>query len=59
MRGPVVCVLCDKPERDCKCDRYCNLCKGEFGIKLCEDGQYYCQDCREACDVRVVETHDH
>jgi hypothetical protein len=24
---------------------------------LCADGRYYCPDCREACDLRVVETH--
>ena len=49
-------MLCDKPESDCKCDRYCCHCKGEFGIRLCVDGQYYCPDCREACDVRVVDS---
>jgi hypothetical protein len=28
-------------------------------IRLCEDGLYYCPDCREACDVRVAESGDH
>ncbi len=55
MKGLVVCALCDKPEDDCTCDRYCWLCQGLQGIRLCEDGQYYCPDCREACDVRVVD----
>ena len=55
MPGPVVCSACEKPERQCNCDRYCWLCKGQYGIRLCEDGQYYCPDCREACDIRVVD----
>ncbi len=50
----VVCVLCDKPEYECKCDRYCCICKGQDKIRLCVDGQYYCPDCREACDLAVV-----
>lgn len=55
----VVCALCDKPEHQCQCDRYCCLCQAVFGIRLCVDGQYYCPDCREAMDLRVVESHDH
>ena len=58
MRGKeVVCMQCDNPERTCKCDKYCYMCKGEFGVRLCEDGLYYCPDCREACDLRVAESH--
>jgi hypothetical protein len=55
MPGPVVCAICDKPEAYCKCDRYCTICKGQNDIRLCQDGLYYCPDCREACDVAVVE----
>jgi hypothetical protein len=55
MSSPVVCMLCEKPEWDCGCDRYCCLCSGQHAIRLCVDGQYYCPDCREACDLRVVE----
>jgi len=57
MQGPVVCVLCDKTEEQCTCDKYCCLCQAEFSIRLCIDGQYYCPDCREACDIRTVESH--
>jgi hypothetical protein len=58
MRGKeVVCMQCDLPERTCTCDKFCYLCKGDFGIRLCEDGLYYCPDCREACDLRVAESH--
>ena len=55
MKQEVVCILCDKPEPDCKCDRYCNLCKAEWSVRLCLDGQYYCPDCREACDIHTVD----
>ena len=50
----VVCMQCEKRERDCVCDRYCCICTGQFEIRLCNDGLYYCPDCREACDVNVV-----
>ena len=56
MAGPVLCAVCDKPEAECKCERYCCMCQGQFGILLCIDGQYYCPDCREACDIRVVDS---
>jgi hypothetical protein len=56
MEGPVLCQQCDKPEDGCKCERYCCHCQGQEGIRLCIDGLYYCPDCREACDVRVVDS---
>ncbi len=56
MHDQVLCALCNKPEIDCKCDRYCWFCKGQYNIRMCVDGQYYCPDCREACDVRVVDS---
>ncbi len=58
MAGPVVCSVCDKSEEYCECEKYCSICKGQHGIRLCIDGQYYCPECREACDVRVVDTRD-
>ena len=58
MRGPVQCMQCDKPERDCKCDKYCSICKGMSNIRLCEDGLYYCPECREACDVHLANNYD-
>lgn len=48
-----LCYVCGKQEEDCKCDRYCSLCHSEFAVRLTEDGQYYCSDCREACDYKV------
>lgn len=54
MAEQVLCVLCDKPEHDCQCDKYCCICKGVYHIRLCMDGQYYCPDCREACEISVV-----
>jgi len=37
-------------EEDCKCDKYCFLCMGEHDVRLVQDGCYYCQECREACE---------
>ena len=54
MQAQVVCAQCEKPERQCTCDRYCWLCKGEYLVRLGADGQYYCTDCREACDVALA-----
>ncbi len=49
-----LCQQCELPEPRCNCDKYCILCQGQYGIRLCDDGLYYCPDCREACEVRVV-----
>ncbi len=48
-----MCTVCEKSETDCKCDRYCALCYSAYGIRLCDDGLYYCTDCREACDYKT------
>lgn len=48
-----VCNMCDKPEADCNCDKYCILCKSTEDCRLCFDGCYYCQVCRDACDLTV------
>ncbi|MGH9789675.1 MAG: hypothetical protein ACRD5W_00575 [Candidatus Acidiferrales bacterium] len=55
MQVRIVCVMCDKPEYECQCDRYCWICKGQYSIRLCSDGQYYCPDCREALEISVVQ----
>jgi hypothetical protein len=59
MEGPVVCSQCDKREYDCACEKYCSICKGQLGIRLCADGLYYCPDCREACDISVADVRGH
>jgi hypothetical protein len=51
-----VCSQCDKPETKCTCEKYCSFCQSQEHVRLCEDGRYYCPDCREACDLRVAET---
>ena len=56
MAGPVLCDVCGRPESDCNCDKYCTICKGQMGVRLCVDGLYYCPDCREACDVSVADS---
>jgi hypothetical protein len=47
------CANCNHLESDCSCDRYCVLCQSDDSVRLCEDGFYYCRDCREACDLRT------
>ena len=59
MPGPIVCSVCDKAEEYCACEKYCTICKGQYKVRLCADGLYYCPDCREACEVAVANTSDH
>lgn len=47
------CGICDQVEAKCTCDKYCCLCHGFHNVRLCQDGQYYCLDCREACDLHA------
>jgi len=48
-----LCCVCGQPEDRCQCDRYCFLCHADYSVRLTEDGQYYCADCREACDYKT------
>ena len=48
----VHCSQFDQPERQCDCEKFCCLCQSMIDIKLCHDGLYYCQPCREACDYK-------
>ncbi len=50
------CLQCEKREQECGCDRYCCLCQGSTDVRLCEDSLYYCEDCREACDLHAQST---
>jgi hypothetical protein len=47
------CGICEQEEEHCSCERYCALCHGYYNVRLCKDGQYYCLDCREACDLEA------
>lgn len=55
---PFICQQCDQPERKCGCERFCTLCQATYSVRLCEDGLYYCVDCREACDYRVEDSYE-
>jgi hypothetical protein len=46
------CTLCDQDESRCQCDKYCFMCQGGHNVRLCQDGLYYCLECREACDLQ-------
>jgi len=49
------CIVCEKPEDQCTCQKFCALCYSDYRVRLTEDGQFYCGDCREACDYRTQE----
>jgi len=51
MADTVLCAQCDQTEWQCKCEKYCGMCKSWDDVTLGADGQYYCGSCREACDV--------
>lgn len=53
MAEKYVCSVCDLEESRCKCERYCYLCQGANDVRLCQDGVYYCLECREACDLQA------
>jgi len=52
------CFQCDKPEHQCRCDRYCCICMGFDRVKLAVDGLYYCPECLRACDVKLANRSD-
>lgn len=54
-KNKVVCAQCEMPERRCECDKYCVLCQGQVDIRLCHDGLYYCEACRQACDYQLAD----
>jgi hypothetical protein len=47
------CTICDLEESRCQCDKYCFMCQGGHDVRLCQDGMYYCLECREACDLQA------
>lgn len=53
MADPFHCIACGEKEQDCRCDRFCSICQNDYNVRLCIDGNYYCKDCREACDYEA------
>jgi sulfur transfer complex TusBCD TusB component (DsrH family) len=53
MADPFKCMVCEQTEDKCKCEKYCGMCQGEHQVRLCQDGLYYCLECREACDMQA------
>jgi len=58
MPNEVVCCQCNLPESKCDCERYCCYCQGQENVRLGADGQYYCPDCRVACDVSLANANE-
>ncbi len=55
MSQTFVCAVCNQPEENCQCVKYCELCHSSYDVRLTQDGLYYCRDCREACDYKTQE----
>jgi hypothetical protein len=53
MAEKFLCNVCDLEESRCECDKYCWLCQGSHNVRLCEDRQYYCLECREVCGLQA------
>jgi len=53
MAKEYTCGICEQPERRCECEKFCWLCQSQHDVRLCEDGQYYCPPCREACELQA------
>lgn len=52
--GKYRCAQCEKPENSCECEKYCCLCQTVLDdVRLCQDGLFYCEPCRKACDYKV------
>ena len=49
------CTACTLPEHKCQCEKFCILCRSDYNVRLCQDGCYYCRDCREVCEFSVGE----
>jgi len=54
-KSSVRCAQCEQLENNCDCEKYCLLCQSQLDVRLCTDGRYYCQVCREACEYQVVD----
>ena len=50
-----ICTACNLPEQKCQCEKFCILCRSDSNVRLCQDGCYYCRDCREVCEFSVDE----
>lgn len=53
METKFLCYQCEKEETRCDCNKYCYLCEGNSDVRLCEDGLYYCKDCRQGCGYKA------
>lgn len=47
------CLDCECYEDRCHCEKYCSMCQSQLDVRLCGDGLYYCQPCRESCDYKT------
>ena len=51
----IVCAQCERAERDCACEKFCVFCQSQLDVRLCVDGLFYCEACRNACDYKAAD----
>jgi len=47
------CAQCEQPESSCECEKFCCLCQSVIDVRLCNDGLFYCEPCRSACEYKT------
>jgi hypothetical protein len=50
-----LCAQCERHENDCACEKFCVYCQSQLDVRLCTDGLFYCEACRNACDYKLSE----
>jgi hypothetical protein len=48
-------MQCEQPEGACECEKFCCLCQSVLDIRLCTDGLFYCDPCRQACSYKTAD----
>lgn len=52
-----LCTACGLPEYKCQCEKFCILCRSNSNVRLCQDGCFYCGECREICEFTTEDLH--
>ena len=53
--GKIRCAQCEQSETACECEKFCCLCQAVMDVRLCTDGLFYCEACRNACEYKTAD----